>query len=69
MFLSTDGFFCDLLAASESHKGVLIIVPYFGETQLSGDDWNSASTGMSDNSTASLYWSSSNWMSGEFSFC
>lgn len=55
-----DSTFCSALAASSSLDNVLVISPWFGSEQVSGDSW--ASTGLS--SDLSAYWSSSAWMSG-----
>mmetsp|Transcript_21751 Transcript_21751/g.40932 ORF Transcript_21751/g.40932 Transcript_21751/m.40932 type:complete len:438 (-) Transcript_21751:89-1402(-) len=54
-------YFCDGLDISPSD--VLVISPWFGDAQVSADDWGGANSSDSSSWT-STYWTSSNWVKG-----
>ncbi|GMH51819.1 hypothetical protein TL16_g01093 [Triparma laevis f. inornata] len=59
-------YFCDGLDISP--EGVLVISPWFGDAQVTADDWGgwggSTNSTLSSADVLSTYWTSSNWVKG-----
>lgn len=56
-------YFCDAMksvAAEGLSKNVLVISPWFGDSQATGTDWNASAS----SSWQSTYWTASRWVSG-----
>jgi hypothetical protein len=60
-------YFCDgmaAVAAAEKTPEVLSIAPWFGNEQVTGNQWSTANSDSAANDSASIFWTTSRWLSG-----
>ena len=59
----TETYFCETIEAVRYSPNTIVIVPWFAADQMFDDDWGSTNDTLP--MSASLYWSTSNWMKGK----
>ena len=59
----TETYFCETIEAVRNSPNTIVIVPWFAADQMFDDDWGSRNDTLP--MSASLYWSTSNWMKGK----
>lgn len=56
-------YFSETVASTRLHSNTIIVAPWFSDIQMIDDTWGSPNTSLPK--SASLFWSTSNWMKGE----